>query len=1307
MKPLKGISQDNSPIDMMEGFYFFGKNGVQGNTLGAVQNEEGFQLIAELPYAYNGKVVVDQSVLIFSTDDTNSEIGVLDTITEEYTTLYNDSAVGKYKLGFKKTNPISGTGKRDYLNNIVAVWRDGLNDPRIWNTGKDIVVANDIKLFPDVTIPQVTMQEESYGGSIPVGALYLFLQFEDLEGNTSPWIGEFPAIYLKGADGFGDKADISSGKSIQLTIENSDTSFDYINIAFVSKSDGIVSSKLYRKVENATTVTVSITGSESTQELLLEELIIPRAIYSDVTSFTSVNGILYGANVKQEPKLNLQQYANNIEVRWKSTPKFLSPTSPASYKTLPHEEVISLYIGFILKNSQTELIYHIPGRAKRTDLTLELTPEVTATAVDETSKIVDIATTAGVSAPTQADKDTFFLWDDTQVNPDVKLFQTRDTCTYDGTATEDGEDVYYGKPSFWENADEVYPSDATIWGALAGQKVRHHKLPSQRFMAENVYTLQSYGIQSMDTMQLEVVASSIDLPTEILDQLQGYRLYMAKRTPKNSLVLGQDLSLFAGRFDPNDSGAAVLTEDFSTVGNYDHEVDPGFPGSANVRLDASLAGGGRALPLRVHALDVLLNKPGVLPTYASVQYKLRYHHNDYEKVEFTDVDIDAEGSAPHNHYGVTMIKDALDEGYKILNVASDFTNQVRTVRYPTSGSDALKRHRTLAIDATAIKYTPQRLVNDLIYNDQNEEMLYARLKRADLFADGVLSKSMCTFLGNTFVIEGTTITTASTHNFRYPMFEDVLLMNLIAYKENVYTSYTDQMIMANSKVFGLTTNGKTTGDSWVSVQSFTTVGWHRVSEQNAPESGLRAHHTYLGTSVADPLARFQDGNKGSWFYPKSTYDYPVQVSRNDLVKYNYNKAFSGANDLTGKAIYNSLITYLSEFPFRVIKFGDSKSEERNDAWRVQTALDYYESIKNRGFVMNIQAIDDKLIIHYQHGFRITRPAGQMKDENGVIYALGSGNLFAIEPSEVGTSTVGFAGIAQHLNGVLTPDGYIFIDTAFNTIYKFTEGKGLEPMHSGLVKLLRKYFDTYRLADNPYASTGVLIEYDPRYNRIMFTIKGEVLPAKTPQNITFSYSIDTRSIAFFHDYTPTDYLPSRANLYSVKGTKIYRNSDGIKGQYYDDTIYPFFIDIAFSLGKDSGVINQVEWLTKVLDENEQEFKDKTFTSISVWNSHQTSGKVTITPHSALNIEGTNTSRNNKGYWTFDDLRNIAVAGVTQITEDIFGDFAIKAEAIDENKPWFDKELLEDNYFIVRFEYNNLDNHNILLHDVDVTASQSTL
>jgi len=83
---------------------------------------------------------------------------------------------------------------------------------------------------------------------------------------------------------------------------------------------------------------------------------------------------------------------------------------------------------------------------------------------------------------------------------------------------------------YWENTNEFYPNNSTVWGSLAGQKVRHHKFPDA--------SDPNYRHFDSDKMvQFGIKLENIEVPSEIKDKVLGYKVYYAKRDGNNRTIL--------------------------------------------------------------------------------------------------------------------------------------------------------------------------------------------------------------------------------------------------------------------------------------------------------------------------------------------------------------------------------------------------------------------------------------------------------------------------------------------------------------------------------------------------------------------------------------------------------------------------------------------------------------------------------------------------------------------------------------------------------------------------------------------------
>lgn len=142
-----------------------------------------------------------------------------------------------------------------------------------------------------------------------------------------------------------------------------------------------------------------------------------------------------------------------------------------------------------------------------------------------------------------------FAGDEVNIDPNVKIFQVYDTA-------DEVSGSNNGLMGYWENENELYPDtdEFDIWGIIAGvntnlstlspsdpnyvatlrnEKVKHHKMPGQVVLLNNVYTQvpNVIGIQPYD----------ITIPNEIEDLIQGFYFSFVKRDFNNRIVISNDM----------------------------------------------------------------------------------------------------------------------------------------------------------------------------------------------------------------------------------------------------------------------------------------------------------------------------------------------------------------------------------------------------------------------------------------------------------------------------------------------------------------------------------------------------------------------------------------------------------------------------------------------------------------------------------------------------------------------------------------------------------------------------------------------
>lgn len=226
---------------------------------------------------------------------------------------------------------------------------------------------------------------------------------------------------------------------------------------------------------------------------------------------------------------------------------------------------------------------------------------------------------------------------------------------------------------------------------------------------------------------------------------------------------------------------------------------------------------------------------------------------------------------------------------------------------------------------------------------------------------------------------------------------------------------------------------------------------------------------------------------------------------------------------------------------------------------------------------------------------------------------------------------------------------------------------------------------------------------------------DVLPTSIEdQSITLSYSMIGNSWVFFHDYTPDMYVHTHDALYTLKNGGVFKHNSGLAGQFYSKTPNSFFIDIIFTMEvrrklgqvpsdqfKESGdmLLESVQWVTEFLQSNTDQ-PYQTLTHIAIWNSKQHTGRIKL--DNVFQDLKYKYMRRTQGNWSFDTFRDLLQANGSAFLLDIFEDYALDVTQVPQHIPWYNKKMLQDQWFCVRFEFDNTSGQQLLLHDMIIQA-----
>ncbi len=229
-----------------------------------------------------------------------------------------------------------------------------------------------------------------------------------------------------------------------------------------------------------------------------------------------------------------------------------------------------------------------------------------------------------------------------------------------------------------------------------------------------------------------------------------------------------------------------------------------------------------------------------------------------------------------------------------------------------------------------------------------------------------------------------------------------------------------------------------------------------------------------------------------------------------------------------------------------------------------------------------------------------------------------------------------------------------------------------------------------------------------------------------RGFTLSYALG-RGWSFYHDYNPDFYFHTRNRFMNLKEGKGYYMNEGLHGRYHSNVIKPFFIDVVFAGStalKMPGqarytqvlepypamTLDSVNWVSEVrlqgndpATDNSPTLYNETITAVTIWNNYQTSGRIVL-DQNKISLQQSN-NRNTELKWTFNKFRDIVLNQGVAFLLDIFADYATDTANTTATYSWFNKRLIEGKYFIVRFEFDNNNDKQIILHDMDVDVSRS--
>ena len=514
----KGMLKDYNDTFVGDGLYTHARNAVNNShdgQVGVIGNEPSNILCVTLPYTMIGCIhLTDDQWVIFTTNNTDSEIGIFDESACSYKKVVNSQC-----LNFKTSHLITGAYRKRFDCERLIYWDDGINPTRTMDidnvpfiytvkfkngceerTYTDKLDCEAIRMCPLIQHPCIKLKKGTIAGTLPNGSYQACIAYTINQMKVSDYIG------LSEVQSLWSYENVNS--SLEITIDSIDDDFDEFELVLVTNINQQTVAKSIGYYSTAQgTIYVDRWDPEYITVPISQVVLRSDALEKSDAMYT-VNNYLLRVGTYSKYKFNYQPLANKIKANW------VAVEYPAKYYVkggnntgYMRDEQYAFFIRWIYNTGERTESYHIPGRAP-----------------------------SGNDLNNIADSDAFEVGDGLT----RKYWQVQNTASvtsYTPSVLSDGGNVVAtGKMGYWEST-EKYPSNKPdIWGDLCGKNIRHHKMPDITVDEKlNHYNNDTDSIVILG-VQFSNIAHPLDQNGTPIESIVGYEILRGTRQGNKSII---------------------------------------------------------------------------------------------------------------------------------------------------------------------------------------------------------------------------------------------------------------------------------------------------------------------------------------------------------------------------------------------------------------------------------------------------------------------------------------------------------------------------------------------------------------------------------------------------------------------------------------------------------------------------------------------------------------------------------------------------------------------------------------------------
>lgn len=514
----KSMVKDVNETYSTEGAWTHARNAVNNShdgQLGVLGNEPANLHMLDLPYTIIGCIhITDDEWCIFSTDDTNSEIGVFDESKNSYRKVVNDPG-----LNFNRDYLITGASRRKFDCGRPVYWTDGYNPDRYMDLDDVPYITKKIKsgscfideptgvldteklrMSPHMSLPVLELKKSSTAGLLPNGTYQVAVAYaiDGIKVSNYFSCNEIQAIW--------DHNNLAG--ALEINIKSIDKDFDQFELVIIQYANGQYNT---RKIGYFSTNLEKIfidTLDPTLPVVPLEEITVRTPAYETSDAMYTVNNYLLKVGIREKFQFNYQKLANKIRTKWVAVQYpgdyYIKGGNNTSYL---RDEQYAFFIRWIHNTGEKTASYHIPGRPAMAG---EMDYVSTADAIEVETGVL------------------------------VRKWQVSNTATVTSLAQEtlpDGGVVLAkGEMGYWESEYQYPDNKPEIWGDLCGEKIRHHKFPDNTLHQYTNHFLNSGDHIVIMGVQFENIAVPVDNAGNPILSIVGYEILRGSREGNKTIV---------------------------------------------------------------------------------------------------------------------------------------------------------------------------------------------------------------------------------------------------------------------------------------------------------------------------------------------------------------------------------------------------------------------------------------------------------------------------------------------------------------------------------------------------------------------------------------------------------------------------------------------------------------------------------------------------------------------------------------------------------------------------------------------------